>query len=245
MTIDPILLTIAISLTAISSLLIGAGIKTYLNVKKLNSIEKGKRVKIAKLENESREIIRSAKHEGKQLRNRAEKQTRDRRTELKRSENKATKKQDQITKRLESIEKRERKLAKIEERIENKESELDELKQEEFVALEKVAQLTLGEAQERLMNELEKEISVEASRKVRESEESIQAESKELAYKIMAQSLQRYASEVVSELTTSSVALPNEEMKGRLIGKEGRNIRAIENATGVNLIVDFCKLVRG
>ena len=158
MTIDPILLTIAISLTAITSLVAGVGIKTYLNIKKLNSIETGKRVKIAKLENESREIIRGAKHEGKQLRNRAEKQTRDRRTELKRSENRATKKQDQITKRMESIEKRERKLAKLEERIQNKESELDELKQEEFVALEKVAQLTLGEAQERLMNELEKEI---------------------------------------------------------------------------------------
>ena len=238
MTIDPILLTLGISIAVISSLISGFGIKTYVNVKKLNSMEDSRRANIKRLEIESKEIIRSAKHQGKQIRNRAEKQTRDRRSELRKSEKRVGKKEDQVTKRLETIEKRERKVSKLEEQIRGKESELDELKQEEFVALEKVAQLTIGEAQERLMNELEKEISVEASRKVRESEESVQAESKELAYKIMAQSLQRYASEVVSELTTSSVPLPNEEMKGRLIGKEGRNISALENATGVNLIVD-------
>ena len=126
------------------------------NVKKLNSMEDSRRANIKRLEIESKEIIRSAKHQGKQIRNRAEKQTRDRRSELRKSEKRVGKKEDQVTKRLETIEKRERKVSKLEEQIRDKESELDELKQEEFVALEKVAQLTIGEAQERLMNELEK-----------------------------------------------------------------------------------------
>ena len=117
MTIDPILLTLGISIAVISSLISGFGIKTYVNVKKLNSMEDSRRANIKRLEIESKEIIRSAKHQGKQIRNRAEKQTRDRRSELRKSEKRVGKKEDQVTKRLETIEKRERKVSKLEEQI--------------------------------------------------------------------------------------------------------------------------------
>ena len=163
---------------------------------------------------------------------------REQRNEVQRVERRLQRKEEQVDRRLDNFEKRERQLNEKETEIDTVREQVDELHAEHLRELERVSQLTMDEGRELLLSQLEGEISVEASRRVREMEEAVQEESTERAFKIMAQSMQRYANEVVSELTTSVITLPSDEMKGRLIGREGRNIRALENATGVNLIVD-------
>lgn len=238
MNINPIYLIIFTVIIAIACVFLGSSISNFVRIKKLKTLTDEANKELEKVKSRGQEAIRNSKQEAQKIRAQAEQKTRDRRSELQRSERRIAKKEEQINKRLATLEKRDKKTAQIETKIEAIKAEIAVVKKDEFLALEKVAEMTIGEAKERLLQELDQEISIEASRRVRESEQAIQSESKEVAFKIMAQSMQRYASEVVSELTTSTVKLPSEEMKGRLIGKEGRNIRALENATGVNLIVD-------
>ncbi len=238
MTIDPVLFVLLILALAATGTAAGFVVQRMITAGNLRGASLDARRRIEEGEAEGKEIILRAQQEAIRFGNESEREARERRTEAQRIERRLQRKEEQVDRRLEDFEKRERSLVEQEARIDAIRGQVDELHAEHLRELERVSNLTIAEGRELLLSQLENEIAIEASRRVREMEDAVREESTERSFKIMAQSMQRYASEVVSELTTSTVTLPSEEMKGRLIGREGRNIRALENATGVNLIVD-------
>ena len=216
----------------------GLAIRLGIAGSRLRNAESAAGKRLESAETEAREIILRSQQEGIQIRDESESEARERRREVQQQERRVSRKEEQVDSRLQGFEEREKEFNEKEEDLDRTRVELQETRAEQLRALERVSELTISEAKDRLLQEVDEEIRIEASRRVRESGEAVQAESAERAYKIMATAMQRYANDVVSELTTTVVSLPSDEMKGRLIGREGRNIRALENATGVNLIVD-------
>ncbi|MCK4331468.1 MAG: ribonuclease Y, partial [Dehalococcoidia bacterium] len=147
-------------------------------------------------------------------------------------------KEERLDRKLESVERRERGLADREEQVEAVKAQLEEIRSKQLHQLELVSGMSSDEARQELLRAVEEEIREEASLRVREWEERIKDEIDDKARDILATTIQRCATDVVSETTVSVVPLPSDEMKGRLIGREGRNIRALEHATGVDLIID-------
>ena len=227
-------------LVGIGAIGIAAGLGMRLGIAgaQLRNAESAASRRLEDAETESREIVLRSQQEGIEIRDESEADARERRREIQQQERRIARKEEQADTRLEDFEQREKEMSAQQEEMDQIRGSLQETRDEQLRALERVSQMTESEAKERLLEEVDEEIRIEASRRVRESEEAITAESTERAYKIMATAMQRYANDVVSELTTTVVSLPSDEMKGRLIGREGRNIRALENATGVNLIVD-------
>jgi ribonuclease Y len=238
MTLNPLVLGGIILAAVVIGLAAGFIIRTALAVGYLRQREQEAQRQLDLKDAEAKEVLLRAQQEAIRIRDEAEGEARERRNELQRQERRLARKEEQVDRRLENFDKREKTLNEKETQIDRLREEIEQTKQQQIKELERVAEMTVDQAREKLLAELEGEVRTEANRRIRESEESIKAESTERAYKIMAQAMQRYANEVVSELTTTVVTLPNDEMKGRLIGREGRNIRALENATGVNLIVD-------
>jgi ribonucrease Y len=185
-----------------------------------------------------KELILEAKEEAVRLKSAAEQDARERRAEVQRREQRLQQREESFERKNEALEKRDRSAAEKEQQAEAAREEAERLRQQQVTELERIAGLTAQEAQAQLMATVEEQSRQEASRVIRE----IEAETKEEAAKrsrwIVAQAIQRCAADVVVESTQSTVNIPNEEMKGRIIGKEGRNIRAIEQATGVDLIID-------
>ncbi len=216
----------------------GLAIRLGIAGSRLRNAESAAGIRLEDAETEAREIILRSQQEGIQIRDESESEARERRREVQQQERRVSRKEEQVDERIQGFEARDKELNEKEEDLDRTRVELQETRAEQLRALERVSELTVSEAKDRLLQEVDEEIRIEAARRVRESDEAVQAESTERAYKIMATAMQRYANDVVSELTTTVVALPSDEMKGRLIGREGRNIRALENATGVNLIVD-------
>jgi len=174
-----------------------------------------------------------------------EKEWKEREREVKRQEQRLEEKEERLEKKLEGIAQKERELiqretalSKTERKLEEKNLQLKELIQEQTRKLESIAGLTQEEAKNILLAEMEESAKFEAAKKMRQIEMEAEAQAKKKAREILATAIQRYASEYVVDGTVSVVELPNEEMKGRIIGREGRNIRAIEAATGVDLIID-------
>jgi ribonuclease Y len=163
---------------------------------------------------------------------------RERRTELQRQENRLTQKEATVEHKLEGAEQRELNLAGKEKEIESIRANLEEVKEKQLKQLELISDMSSDEAKQILFEKIEIEMQAEAARRLHEWETKIKEEADEKARDILSQVIQRSASEVVSETTASVVSLPSDEMKGRLIGREGRNIRALEQATGVDLIID-------
>jgi len=183
-------------------------------------------------------MLMEARDEAVRVRNAAENDSRQRRAELLRLERRFTQKEEKLERKLEFAERRERELANKEKQLDNIRAQLEEIRLKRIHELELVSGMSIGEAKQELLNTVEAEIKEEASRRVREWEDKIKEETEERSRDILSSSIQRLATDVVSETTVSVVPLPNDEMKGRLIGREGRNIRALEQATGVDLIID-------
>ena len=184
------------------------------------------------------EMLFGARQEAIRVRAAAEADSRERRAELLRLERRFSQKEEKLEHKLESLERRERGLASREKEIEDVKAQLEELRKRHLHRLELVSGMSSDEAKRELLQAVEAEIREEASRRVREWETRIKDEIDAKAREILATVIQRCATDVVSETTVSVVPLPSDEMKGRLIGREGRNIRALEQATGVDLIVD-------
>ena len=185
-----------------------------------------------------KEIILEAKEEAHQIRTAAEQDGRERRAEVQRMERRIQQKEENLDRRLEGLEKRERQLSQREAEIEQRNTQIDELIAEQRRELERVSGLTREEASDMLMRSIESEVREQANRMVRQIEAQAKEEADERARRIITTTIQRWASDQVSESSVSVVPLPSEEMKGRIIGREGRNIRALEMATGVDLIID-------
>jgi len=187
---------------------------------------------------EAKNVLNEAKGEIDKVKSLSDNEFRERRSELQRQENRLTQKEATLEHKLEGVEQQERGLAGKEKEIESIRANLTEVKEKQLKQLELISGMSSEEAKQELLENMEAEMKTEASRRLHEWETKITAEAKEKARDILSQVIQRNASEVVSESTVSVVPLPNDEMKGRLIGREGRNIRALEQATGVDLIID-------
>ncbi len=193
---------------------------------------------VAEARNESKDILQEAQEEAKRIKASADSEYRERRAELQRQENRLNQKQETLDRKLEGVEQRDRNLTSKEKEIENTRSQLVELKDKQLKQLELISGMSSTEAKQTLLDAMEVEMQQEASRRLHQWEQKLKEEADEKAQEILASAIQRSASEIVAETTVSVVPLPNDEMKGRLIGREGRNIRALEQATGVDLIID-------
>jgi ribonuclease Y len=193
---------------------------------------------VAESRQEAKAVVQEAKQEADKIKANAEKEYRERRSELQRQENRVSQKSDSVDQKLNSIEQRERNLNNREKEIESIRSNLSEIRDKQLKQLELISSMSSTEAKKALLDAMEGEMREEGSRRLREWEEKLKLEADEKSHEILAQAIQRYASDVVAETTVSTVPLPSDEMKGRLIGREGRNIRALEQATGVDLIID-------
>jgi len=186
----------------------------------------------------AKEVLREAKAEAEKFKSGAEKEYRDRRSELHQRENRLSQKESTLDRKLEGLNHRERSMAGKEKEIESIRSQLRESRDKQLEQLELISGLSSAEAKAQLLDAMQIEMRDEATRRLREWETKLKEESDQKAQEILSQAIQRSASDVVSETTTASVPLPSDEMKGRLIGREGRNIRALEQATGVDLVID-------
>jgi ribonuclease Y len=192
-----------------------------------------------------REAEVAAKEKLLQARSEFESASRKRRAELEALERRLTQKEDTLDKRTDEIGRRDKELSQLdrtlqgrEKVLEKKETELDRMVDEQRVKLEQIAGLTAQQAREELVHGLEDDARIEAAHLVKRIEDEAREQGNRQAQRIIGMAIQRSASDYVSETTVSVVMLPNDEMKGRIIGREGRNIRTLEMATGVDLIVD-------
>ena len=193
---------------------------------------------VVEAKNESKNALREAREEADKIKSVSETEYRERRSELQRLESRLSQKGEGLERKLENVEHRERNLAGKEKEVESIRAHLEEVKNKQLKQLELISGMSTTEAKQTLIEKMEAEMGEETSRRLREWETKLREESSHKAQEILSQAIQRCASEVVSETTVSSVPLPSDEMKGRLIGREGRNIRALEQATGVDLIID-------
>jgi ribonuclease Y len=153
-------------------------------------------------------------------------------------EKRVAQREENLDRKLENLERREDTLDRKEQDLDQTKTELEELRKKQIEEIEKVSGLSSEEARNILLSEIEVEIREEANRRVRQMEASVRNEAEERSRDILATAMQRLNTDVVSETTVSVVPIPSDDMKGRIIGREGRNIRALENATGVDLIID-------
>ena len=185
-----------------------------------------------------KEVLLEAREEILRTKNEFDREVNERRAELTRQERRLTQKEENLDKKTEALEKKDETLnRKIKENTEAGE-EIQKIKAEQFDLLQKMAGLTAEEAKAQLVAELETEVRREQAIRLTELEEEFKEEADTKAKNIIALAIQRLAADQVAEATVSVVALPNDDMKGRIIGREGRNIRAIEQMTGVDLIID-------
>ncbi len=222
----------------------GIGVATWLGLKSRNDAvqaqiagESAKGI-ITQAEEESRKVLTAAQEEALKLRNATESDLKDQRQEFHRMESRHLQREEQLERKVEAQEERESELASLEAEADKARTEAEELKAEQSKALEQVAGLSVDEAREQVVRRGEEEAVHDLAKRYYELEKQYKEKATVNARKIITVAINRLATDVVSEVTTSTVSLPNDEMKGRLIGREGRNIRTLEALTGVDIIID-------
>jgi ribonucrease Y len=218
----------------------GIGIFVYRNIaaSRIRESEAEARLLLESARGEQKDLILRAKDEALHLRNEAEAQLREARAGLTKQEERLQRKEENLDRKLEGLERRERQVQSRERQIEQLQQEAEQLRARQRGELERISALSQEEARAIILQKVEVEARDEAARKIREVEQVAREESDKTARKIVGLAIQRCASDYVAEITVSTVALPGEELKGRIIGREGRNIRAFEQITGVDIIVD-------
>jgi len=206
--------------------------------KKIKSAEQQAEEIVSRAEARSKELEVQSKEGAIQLRQEVENEVGRKRQELERQEERLQKRQENLERRFENMEGRERTLNKRQSQIDKRANEIEKLNQQRLAELERVSSLTRDEAKAELLVMVEAEARQDMARVIRQVEADIKAESDRKARDIVTMAIQRIASDQVSETVVSAVPLPSDDMKGRIIGRQGRNIRAFENATGVDVIVD-------
>jgi ribonuclease Y len=184
------------------------------------------------------ELLRAAREEAVKVANAAEAESKERRLEIQRIEKRVHQKEEGLERKLEGVERRERDLDNKKKDVERITAELQTIREKQLTKLESISGTSSEEAKTLLFQMLKQEVEEQAARQVRGWETQIKEEADARVRGILATAIQRCATDVVSETTISAIPLPSDEMKGRLIGREGRNIRALEQATGVDLIID-------
>ena len=199
-----------------------------------NLLEESKR----KAEDKKKEAILEAKEEIIRLKSDLDKEIRDRRNEVTRLERRVNQREETLDKKLDNLEHREESLNQKYAEAEKLQEEAQAFHDQQQTELERISNMTMEEARQILMNRIQKDAYHDAAVMVREIEGRAKEEGDKKARNIIAMAIQKCAADHVAETTVSVVALPNDDMKGRIIGREGRNIRALETATGVDLIID-------
>ena len=189
-------------------------------------------------ETKKREALLEAKEESLRTKNELERETKERRAELQHYENRVLSKEENLDKKQAALEKREAALVSKEDKINERSREVDSLYDKGIAELERIAGLSTEEAKEFLLQSVEEDVKHDTARLIKELEAEAREEADKKAREYVVSAIQRCAADSVAESTVSVVQLPNDEMKGRIIGREGRNIRALEQLTGVELIVD-------
>ena len=189
-------------------------------------------------EQRKKEALLEAKDEIHRYRNEAERELKDRRVEVQRQERHVQQKEEALDRKVENCEKKEEALTKKQKEIDDRLRDVNDLKKSQFEMLERISGLTKEQAREYLLSQLTDELTHDKALKILEIENQLKDEADQKARFIISHAIQRVAADQVAESTVSVVPLPSDEMKGRIIGREGRNIRAIETMTGVDLIID-------
>ena len=189
-------------------------------------------------EAERKETILQGKEEVQSLRELTEKELQERRKEIQRQERRMVQKEESLDRKHENLEKKDETLNRKIQQAEDRLKEVEQVKEEQTQILQNISGLTTEQAKTYLLDKLEEELVHEKAAKVLEYDQQLQDESESRAREVISQAIQRCAADHAAEATISVVPLPNDEMKGRIIGREGRNIRAIETLTGVDLIID-------
>ena len=243
----PIGIVIAVAVVLV---IVSAVISHFVTV---SNLKKNAESKIGNAENKAREIIDDAvktaeakkkeslleiKEESIKNKNELERESKERRFELQRYEKRVLSKEEALDKRSEAIEKREASFTAKEEQLKQREKKVDELSQQRVQELERISGLTSEQAKEYLLKTVEEDVKHDTAKMIKEMEAQAKEEADKKAKECVVTAIQRCAADHVAETTISVVQLPNDEMKGRIIGREGRNIRTLETLTGVELIID-------
>ena len=189
-------------------------------------------------ETKKREAMLEAKEESIRVKNDLDKEVKERRAEIQRSERRVVQKEENLDKKLESIERREAGFAAKEEEINKQKAQIAKLNEERLQELERISGLTSEQAKEYLLKTVEEDVKLDTAKLIKELENKAKEEADKKAKDYVVTAIQKCAADHVAETTISVVQLPNDEMKGRIIGREGRNIRTLETMTGVDLIID-------
>ena len=239
---NPILAIVLIVVALVVGLAIGFILRKIAAEKKIGSAEEqAKKIledAIKNAENAKKESILSAKSEIFELKKEADRDINERRKEVSRQERRNAQKEENLDAKIEKVEKKDALLAEKLADAEKTREEINKTLQAQLAMLEKIAGLTSEEAKAELVHRLDSEMQHETALKIAEYEERFKVEADNKARDILSLAIQRFAADHVSEIAISVVEIPGDEMKGRIIGREGRNIRTIENLTGVELIID-------
>lgn len=235
---------------AVAALLIGISAGIYLGIQRRKKIaeaeigsaeQEAKRIvseAIKTAEAKKKEAVLEGKDELHRLRSENEKEIADRRKEVQRQERRIQQKEETLDKKLDNLEAKEEKVSKKLKDADAKLEEIEKIKSSQFEMLERISGYTAEQAKSYLLSQLDSELTHEKATKIMEYEQRLKEEADAKARNIITLAIQRLAADQVAEATVSVVPLPNDEMKGRIIGREGRNIRTIETLTGVDLIID-------
>ncbi|MBR3133269.1 MAG: ribonuclease Y [Clostridia bacterium] len=239
---EVLIVVITLLISAAIFIPVGVAIRKKIAESKIQSAEnEAKRllenVKI-EAENTKREEIFKAREEMMQLRNELDQEIKERRSEIQIQEKRMMQKEENLEKRIDSVERREKDLDKKIQENDEVRQELEDMKLKEQEELQRVSGLTVEEAKKQLLDSLEKQITTEKANLIRDLEAKAKEESSKNAKEIISYAIQKCAADHTSETTVSVVSLPNDEMKGRIIGREGRNIKTLETLTGIDLIID-------
>ena len=218
--------------------LLGYAIKFRVSKGQVEGAERSATAILEEAKASERETVLAAKEEAIRLRSQAEAELKGRLGNVQKQEQRVASKEESLDRKLEAQERRTEELEQRRDQVSEQKEQLEELRQKQIRETERVAGLTADEARELLLKELDSEIREDATRRLRLIEAETKEKAEERAREILASSMQRLTTDVVGETTVSVVPIPSDEMKGRIIGREGRNIRALEAATGVDLIID-------
>lgn len=236
------LLWVLIPVTILVGAAFGYLARRLLAEQKIRSAEEAARKILEDTKKEAearkREAILEAKEETLRVKNDLERELRERRNEVQRMERRLLQKEESLDRKVESLERKEENLSRREAEVEALKEDLESIREKQRHELERLSGLTTEEAKAILLRDVEEEMQHEIAARIKDLENQARDEAEKRARDIISLAIQRFAGDHVAEATVSVVALPNDEMKGRIIGREGRNIRALETLTGIDLIID-------
>lgn len=239
---DTLIIIAAVLISLAIGILVGMTLRKKIAESKIEGAEKESKriIDLAKIEAENmkKEEIFKAKEEILLSRKELDQEIKERRGEIQKQEARLIQKEENLDRRSENFEKKELQLERENQHLEDMKQEIQNTLNEQIERLEKIAELGREEAKQILLNDLEKQITAEKAAILRENEQKFKEESAKAAKEMLSYAIQKCAADHTSETTVSIVSLPNDEIKGRIIGREGRNIKSIETLTGVDLIID-------